>query len=91
VAGYPDDEPVLGDIAPLGADFSLNRKNPTVIGLSGRILTKDSTVKSIVCVVSRSKSSLEYSLSTLLSPRTSCCRVCPPLVGGGGGGGIGGG
>ena len=63
--GYPDDEPILAGIAPMGADFSLNAIQPTVIAVSGRIWAADvpdTTVQSENCIVSRAKTSIEYSL-----------------------------
>ncbi len=47
----------------MGADFSLNAIQPTVIAVSGRIWAADvpdTTVKSENCIVSRAKTSIEY-------------------------------
>jgi hypothetical protein len=49
----------------MGADFSLNAIQPTVIAVSGRIWAADvpdTTVKSENCIISRAKTSIEYPL-----------------------------
>jgi hypothetical protein len=65
----------------VGADFSLNAIQPTVIAVSGRIWAADvpdTTVKSENCIVSRAKTSIEYSLPN----NSSVCRPqsTPPIT-----------
>jgi hypothetical protein len=67
----------------MGADFSLNAIQPTVIAVSGRIWAADvpdTTVKSENCVISRAKTSLEYSLTHSLPISSSQHQLRSPIT-----------